>query len=221
MKPALALTLAAAEANAGRTVAVQHPIACSRPCSPEVAAPLIADFEMLLFDVTATSASASPSRRSQPRHLRWRAGARVLTGGTGLLLLAGSSVLGLAHGAPAGSPSLLAMAPSLALLAIPWWRQRVRVSEHGLRVGLSFGRSRGCAWDDIAASSVRGADQLLRSSGHLDLYIDAKGRRELLSITLTPLRAEDRRWLVERVERATQRRQQRAAEAAAAATPRP
>ena len=171
---------------------------------------------MSLFDVTR-----STPRRSRPRELRWRGGVRLLTGGAGLLLLAAGSVLGLEYSAPAAPQNLLAVAPSLALLAIPWWRQRVRVSEHGLRVSPSFGRSRGCAWDDIAASSVRGADPLLRSSGHLDLYIDAKGRRELLSITLTPLRAEDRRWLIGRVELATQRRQQRAAEAAAAATPRP
>ncbi|MCA0243144.1 MAG: hypothetical protein LCI02_20050 [Proteobacteria bacterium] len=163
----------------------------------------------------------SASRRSPSRDLRWRGVVHLLTGGTGLLLLAGASVLGLQHGAPAGSQHLLAFAPSLALLAFPWWRQRVRVSEQGLRVNLSFARSRGCAWDDIAASSVRGVDPLLRSSGHLDLYIDAAGRREMLSITLTPLRAEDRRWLLDRVEQATQCRQQRSAAAAAAATPRP
>ncbi|MFT3819421.1 MAG: hypothetical protein QM750_17585 [Rubrivivax sp.] len=152
----------------------------------------------------------SSPRRSRPRELRWRPSARVLTGSAGLALLAAGGLLGLDYGAPAGPQNLLAVAPSLALLAIPWWRQRVRVSEHGLRVGSGFGRSRGCAWDDIAASSVRGVDPLLRRSGHLDLYIEAKGRRALLSITLTPLHADDRRWLLDRVEQAVQRRQRTA-----------
>ena len=170
----------------------------------------------MLFDAISPSARSSQHRRPA-RELRWRGSVRLLTGGIGLALIAASGALSLQFGAQAGPQNLLAVAPSLALLAIPWWRQRVRVSEHGLRVSPSFGRGRACAWDDIAASSVRGTDPLLRGSGHLDLYVDARGRRELLSVTLTPLHADDRHWLLERVEQAVQRRQQRAA----AATPPP
>ena len=177
------------------------------PARPERRAQASSAGKVLVRAIPFAVATANPAAARARHDVDWppsapcrlirlrRSHRRVLaaTALFGMLVLLGTA---LAFDFVAMAWAAAALLPSALLLAVPWWRQRITLAADRIDVTPTFGRTRGCSRQQVAAWATRTID-LLMPSTYLDLFVDAPGGRFVLSVPLTPLDDRDQAQLLQ------------------------